>query len=211
MTSDTPVEVVPFEPAHAPELAELFDRADNACYCRYFHFAGDKYAWQDRLANAPALNRRDMLEAACVASPEVQGVIARQSKERRAVGWMKVTPSGSLDKLYQGRLYRGLPCFDRPTEGVYTFGCFFIDPEFRGQGLAQRLVQVGIELVKGLGGRSIEALPRGDETVPEPERWLGRPSLFADAGFRVVHDFAPYPVLRFDLAEHLDGSANESD
>src|SRR5690606_30027086 len=51
----------------------------------------------------------------------------------------------------------------------------------------------------GLGARSLEALPRGASDASDAEYWLGRSSTLLAAGFQVVHDFAPYPVLRLQL------------
>lgn len=197
--SNEAIEVVPFEPEHAGALVRLFERCDNHCFCRYLHFTGDKYAWQDRLANAPAQNRRDFLAAAEVASPEARGVIAFAPASKQAVGWLKISRASDLDKLYQQRLYRGLSCFDRPVAGVFTFGCFFVEPEHRGRGLSRELVRAGIALARSLGATSIEALPRGELANSASERWLGRPSTLVAEGFRVVHEFEPYPVLRLAL------------
>ena len=197
--SDEPIQITAFQPEHAEALVRLFERSDNRCFCRYFHFTGDKYAWQDRLANAPEQNRREFLAAAEVQSPEARGVIALTAASTEAVGWLKVSRASDLDKLYQQRLYRGLPCFERPAAGVFTFGCFFVEPEHRGRGLSRELVRAGIALARSLGATSIEALPRGELANSAPERWLGRPSTLAAEGFSVVHEFEPYPVLRLAL------------
>jgi len=194
------VTLVPFEPAHTDALVELFEREDNRCFCRYFHFKGDKHAWQDRLANAPAQNRAELEAQARARGPEARGVIALEAATGRAVGWLKVSRASELDKLYQQRLYRGLPVFDRPTDGVFTLGCFFVDPDFRGRGLSRELIRAGVAFARSQGATSVEALPRGELAQSPPERWLGRPSALLAEGFQVVHDFAPYPVLRLVLA-----------
>ena len=198
MSSDT-IAVVPFEPAHTEQLVELFERTDNRCFCRYFHFTGDKHAWQDRLANAPDQNRAELETRARAGSPEARGVIALEPRTGRAVGWLKVSRACDLDKLYQQRLYRGLPCFDRPAQGVFTLGCFFVDAEYHGRGLSRELIRAGVAFARSQGATSIEALPRGELAQSAPERWLGRPSALIAEGFQVIHDFAPYPVLRLEL------------
>lgn len=195
-----PVTVVPFEPAHTEQLVELFAREDNRCFCRYFHFSGDKHAWQDRLANTPDQNRAEFITQARAGSPEARGVIALEPATGRAVGWLKVSRASDLDKLYQQRLYRGLACFDRPTQGVFTLGCFFVDPEYHGRGLSRELIRAGVAFARSQGATSVEALPRGELAQSPPERWLGRPSALLAEGFQVVHDFAPYPVLRLVLS-----------
>lgn len=197
MSSES-VTVVPFAPEHTEELVQLFERCDNSCYCRYLHFAGDKHAWQDRLANAPEQNRAEFVAAARARSDEARGVIAL-GVAGRAVGWLKVSRASDVDNLYQQRLYRGLPCFDRPSLGVFTLGCFLVDPEYRGHGLSRELIRGGVALARSQGATSVEALPRGELATSPGERWLGRPSSLLAEGFQVVHDFEPYPVLRLVL------------
>lgn len=195
MSSES-VTVVPFEPGHTDRLVQLFERCDNGCYCRYLHFTGDKHAWQDRVANAPERNRDEFVAAAGARGAEARGVIALELATGHAVGWLKVSRTADVDKLYQQRLYRGLPCFDRPAAGVFTLGCFLVDPEYRGRGLSRDLIRAGVALARDLGASSVEALPRGELAQSPAERWLGRPSALLAEGFEVVHDFEPYPVLR---------------
>lgn len=191
--------ITPLQPRHAARLAALFERCDNACFCRYFAFEGDKYAWQDRLANDPERSKQELIQGAEQQNPHVRGIVALDPSDDKVVAWLKITPATQLTKLYDQRLYRGLPCFGGDRQGVYTLGCFFIDPAFRGQGISQQLITAAIEHAKALGATSLEALPRGEETASEAERWLGRPSALKAAGFSVVHDFAPYPVFRLEL------------
>jgi GNAT superfamily N-acetyltransferase len=198
MASDE-LTVVPLEPRLAPVLADMFSRCDNNCYCRYFHFGGDKYAWQDRLANHPALNRAELLQAAGQDSEETTGLVALEPTRQKIVGWLKVTPAASLGKLYDQRLYRNLNCLQRNPDGVFTLGCFFIDPDYRGRGLAARLLAAAIELARQLGAKTLEALPRGGAAVSDAELWMGRASTFVAAGFQLVHNFEPYPVFRLEL------------
>jgi GNAT superfamily N-acetyltransferase len=180
-------------------LASLFERCDNACYCRYFAFSGDKYAWQDRLANFPQLSKQELIHGAEQQDVHARGIVAIESSTQHIVGWLKLTPASKLSKLYDQRLYRGLPCFNSDRRGVFTLGCFFVDPAFRGQGLSRRLIEMAIEYARTLGARSLEALPRGEAAASEAERWLGRPSALQAAGFAMVHDFAPYPIFRLEL------------
>jgi GNAT superfamily N-acetyltransferase len=180
----------------AEAAAGLFERAANACYCRYHHFEGDKNAWLARLFHQPEQNARDFFEMAGAAS--LHGMVAL-SDDGAALGWMKVTEHGSLKKLYDQKLYRGLPCFDGARIGVFTVGCFLIDERFRRRGLARALLRAGVEQVRAEGGSAIEAFPRGALEVSEAELLMGPVRLFLSEGFEVVNDFHPYPVLRKTL------------
>ncbi|MGC4094709.1 MAG: GNAT family N-acetyltransferase [Polyangiaceae bacterium] len=192
--SDVRFEVVSV--AHNAALDDLFARADVACHCRYWHFTGDKNAWLDRCFHAPADNAREFHED-LERSPELHGMVALSGE--RVVGWLKLSPAERVQKLYDQRLYRGLPCFQGDRAGTYSVGCVLVDPDWRRRGVAQGLLRAGVEHCRALGARQIEAFPRRGELLGDPEMWLGPFTIFERAGFDVVNDFGPYPVLRLAL------------
>lgn len=180
--------------ANAPKLAELFDRSSHGCYCQWWHFEGDKNAWLARLAHEPAANRRALLEA-----PRGPSAVALDT-DGVAVGFLRIEPALELPKLYRERVYRELPCFSGKRTDVYTVGCFFVEEAHRRQGVARRLLRHAIHEVKALGGAAIEAFPRRGEGLPIEQAFTGPFDLFVSEGFLIVHDFAPYPVLRLALS-----------
>jgi GNAT superfamily N-acetyltransferase len=182
---------------HAAGLCELFSHSEVPCHCRYWHFAGDKNAWLDRVANHSQRNRAEMVAALESGSDDMSGLVAID--EHRVIGWLKLSPARSLDKLYTQRLYRNLPCFSGVREGVFTVGCLLVAPEQRRRGVARALLRGAVDKARALGGSAIEAFPRRAEGVSDAEHWLGPFGLFMESGFAIVHDFAPYPVLRLEL------------
>lgn len=184
-------------PEHAVGLSDLFSRSEVSCHCRYWHFAGDKNAWLDRMANGSARNRAEMIAALETASGDMTGVVALADGD--VIGWLKLSNASSLSKLYDQRLYKNLPCFSGNRDGVFTIGCVLVDPARRRRGVARALLRGAVERARSLGGSTIEALPRRADDVADAELWLGPFSMFVEAGFEVVHDFAPYPVLRLNL------------
>jgi GNAT superfamily N-acetyltransferase len=193
-----PVRCEPLSAEHGPGLALLFERAESRCYCRYFHFEGDKNEWQARLAFEPEKNREELLVRAA-ASP-AGGLVALDSRGV-IVGWMKLEPERALPKLYAQRVYRALPCFEGDRSGVWTLGCFLVDPACRRLGVARALVRAGIEVARAAGARVLEAFPRRAEGVRAEELWTGPLALLEAEGFEIVQDQAQYPVLRRDLAK----------
>jgi GNAT superfamily N-acetyltransferase len=199
-SSSENAEGIAFEAAdarHAVQLVDLFARTHTPCHCRYWHFAGDKNAWLDRLFHAPEQNRSEFIES--LTKPELKGVVALAAGQ--AVGWMKLCPATQVQKLYEQRLYKGLACLTGSRAGVVTVGCMLVDEEWRRRGIARALLRTGITLARAEGARSIEAFPRRNPDLKAPELWLGPVSAFLDAGFQIVNDFAPYPVLRYPIAE----------
>jgi GNAT superfamily N-acetyltransferase len=191
---------VPVAPEHALELAALFERSASPCFCRWWHFEGDKNAWLDRCYNAPADSRAELIAAVESGSPEARGVVAVEATGR-ILGWMKLTDASAVPKLYEQRLYRGLPCFSGPRDGVFTVGCFLVDDSVRHEGIAGGLLGAGLSLAKSLGARAVEAFPRRADILAAEEMWTGPFEIFERAGFSVVNDFAPYPVLRRSIED----------
>lgn len=195
MTAREPLTVrcEPLRPEHGPALVSLFERAESRCFCRYFHFEGDKNAWQARLAFEPEQNRDALLARAAEKPPG--GVVAIDPTDA-IVGWMKLEPATALPKLYAQRLYRGLPCLQGDRNGVWTLGCFLVDPAARRRGVARALVRAGVEVARAQGARAIEVFPRRAEGVADEQLWTGPFTLFEREGFETMHDQAQYPVLR---------------
>ena len=191
-------------PQHSSALVGLFERSGTACHCQYWHFTGDKNAWLDRLFHAPEQNRAAFLAGLAEGDDELKGVVAL--KDGQAVGWLKLSPALRVQKLYEQRLYKGLPCLNGQREGTLTVGCLLVDEDFRRQGVARALVRHAIDLARRSGAHAIEAFPRRSEFAGPAELWTGPPNVFLELGFRIISDFAPYPVLRYDL----DGTAAES-
>jgi GNAT superfamily N-acetyltransferase len=187
-------------PEHGPALAALFERAGVPCYCRYWHFEGTTNQWLDRCAHDVERSRAEMiaaLDARGAPNLEMAGIVALSGSD--AIGWMKLAPAISLPKLYAQRLYKALPVLAGPREGVLTVACFLVDPAFRHQGVAETMLVRGVSLARERGARSIEAFPRRAEGISDAAAWTGPFSLYARAGFDIVHDFAPYPVMRLSL------------
>lgn len=195
MTSElTGLRAGPARPEHARGLVALFQRADVPCHCRYWHFPGDTNAWLDRCANAAGVNAAEMTERLTAGSDEMSGVVAELGGD--VVGWAKVAPAEALGKVYGQRLYRRLPCFEGSRDGVFTIACTLVDPARRRLGIAHALVDAAVALARERGARAVEAFPRCGEALRDDELGTGPASSFLRAGFSVVHDFAPYPVLR---------------
>lgn len=186
-------------PEHSQGLVALFERTGSPCFCRWWHFSGDKNAWLDRCANRPTEGRDELVAALASGSDEARGVVALDATGL-VVGWMKCSPASAVEKLFQQRLYKGLPCLSEDRSRVWVVGCFLIDEAWRRRGVARRLLDAGLELAKGSGAACVEAFPRRAEGVPAEHLWTGPFELFVARGFAVVNDFAPYPVLRFDFA-----------
>jgi GNAT superfamily N-acetyltransferase len=195
--SELQLELAAATAEHTPVLLGLFERTNTPCHCQYWHFAGDKNAWLDRLFHAPEQNRSAFVESLAGAGAEPRGVVALHAGQ--AVGWLKLSPAERLPKLYDQRLYRGLPAFSGARDGVLTIGCLLVDESFRRRGVARAMVEHAIVVAEARGARSIEAFPRRSDQAGAAELWTGPFNIFEQAGFQIVSDFGPYPVLRYTV------------
>jgi GNAT superfamily N-acetyltransferase len=128
-------------------------------------------------------------------SQEMRGMVAL-TPSSELVGWLKLAPAEILGKLYGQRLYKGLPCFQAERAGTWTVGCLLVREDFRRHGVAKALLAGAVSAAPRWGARALEAFPRSDSDVADAALMLGPVNLFLEAGFEVVHDFFPYPVLR---------------
>ncbi len=145
-----------------------------------------------------------MLAALQAGSPEMRGLVAH-SPSGELVGWLKLAPAPVLAKLYGQRLYKGLPCFDGPRDGTWTVGCLLVREDWRRRGVARALIAAAVDAARSWGARALEALPRSDVDAADAALMLGPLKSFVEAGFEVVHDVRPYPVLRRELGRDDGG------
>lgn len=183
---------------HGVGLTQLFGTNGYGCYCRYWHFAGTAREWLARCAHEPERNQAEMLSALNGRDPEMQGMVA-ETREGEVVGWLKLAHADQLTKLYGQRLYKGLAALERNPDAIWTVGCLFVREDFRRRGVARALLKGATEAAASWGARALEAFPRSDTDVADAALMMGPLRLFADAGFEVVHDFRPYPILRLEL------------
>jgi GNAT superfamily N-acetyltransferase len=187
--------------AHADGLLALFESAGSGCFCNYWYFEGDKNAWLERCYLKPEENRAALV--ARLARPDLCGVVALHGEV--VCGFMNVSRSSSVPRLYDQRVYRNLPCFQAgpgERENVFAVACCFVAEAERGRGVARRLLEAAISEARAAGASALEAFPRAapvGERLRADEVWLGPEALFESAGFAPVSDFRPYPVLRLHL------------
>jgi GNAT superfamily N-acetyltransferase len=189
--------------AHADELLALFESSGNGCYCGFWYFQGDKNAWLERCYLKPEDNRQALV--ARLSADELCGIVARPARGGAICGWLNVSRAARLARLYDQRIYKGLPCFEPSQvarEGVYAVACNYVAEHERGRGVARALLSRAIDEVRRAGGTALEAFPRatpvGERLRPD-EIQLGPEGLFLAVGFTPVSDFRPYPVLRLHL------------
>ena len=182
-------------PSDAAALAQLFAAAGCSCFCRWWHFEGDDYAWQLRCAEDADANRAELERALGDDHDEARGIVAWHGPQ--AVGWLKLCAPSSVAKLYGRRVYRTLGCFDGDRSRTLVIGCMLVHPAFRRRGVATKLIESALTVAIERGADTVEALPRcSPSPMRDDELWMGPAATFEALGFERVDGPDPYPVLR---------------
>jgi GNAT superfamily N-acetyltransferase len=180
-------------PGHTTGLVRFFAANTAGCYCRFWHCDGWEIEWMERCTQ-PDRNRNELEQSLARDAVDARGLVARIDDE--IVGWLKLAPAITLDKLYGRRPYAKMPCFNDDRRGVYTIACVLVDRAWRRRGIARALVAEAVVTAKRWGATSLEALPRRGTDDPQLLQ-MGPEPAFLAAGFAVVHEsISAHPVLR---------------
>jgi GNAT superfamily N-acetyltransferase len=178
---------------HADAWANLFRECASDCFCRYWHFEGNKNDWLARLAFTPQQNEEEARARLATGDPSARGLVALDGDA--VVGWLKLVPRAAVPKLRRLPVYRSL---DLGTDdGVLSVACLLVHPSHRQRGVARALLKGAVELATTSGATVIEGYPhRRGEALRDAELWMGPLSLFEGASFVSVGGNDAYPVLR---------------
>lgn len=103
----------------------LFEASGCSCFCRWWHFEGNKNEWLARSFGEPQRNRDEQTELVARGAPEGRGLLALEGDE--ALGWMKLAPRALLPKLRRQGAYRPLDLGE--DDGVWSIGCLLVRPD----------------------------------------------------------------------------------
>lgn len=187
-------EVAPAGLGDACDVLAFFERVNCPCYCQFDQHRGGSNSWLEMQATLPSPLHQALEKQLC--SERLTALLVR-SEKGQVIGWARLAPAAEMPKIYQGRLYKGLPCFAQLGDRVWTMGCFLVDPSWRRQGVARALLAGAISVARQKGASQLQAFPRDEADVADECHLRGPPNLFTEAGFVVVHASALYPVFSY--------------
>jgi GNAT superfamily N-acetyltransferase len=178
MSAESRIDIRPLTPARLGDLLRFFDGpafADNPdwadCYCWFPYHDPASGDFDERSAEA---NREAL--AAAVGSGLASGYLAYAGDT--VVGWVNAGPLVRFPR--QARL-------TVDVAGTASTPCFTVDPAWRGQGIARRLLAAAIDGARAAGMVRMEAAPMARPKTPA-ERYRGTVTLYAEAGYEQVAD-----------------------
>jgi GNAT superfamily N-acetyltransferase len=142
--------------------------------------------WSERTAEQNRSLRRSLID-----SGEYDGYLIYL--DDRPAGWCQAGRRDRLTKLVdQFELV--------PDADTWAITCFLILPEWRGRGLAGKLLSGVLDDLAQRGALRVEAYPRRGSGLDAQDLWNGPESTYLQAGFSVVRDDPRRPVLALELA-----------
>ena len=171
----------------APASAERFDDVEHAltgggdgasCWCQWWMLRNKDF---QSLSNE---QRRELLREDLHA-PVPSALIAYV--DGAPAGWVKVAPRPDQPRLAATRDFQQSPePFDDAS--VWAITCFVVRREFRGEGLAARLLDAAVDHARTHGARIVEGYPVDTAATKTSANDLyhGALSSFAAAGFTEV-------------------------
>lgn len=151
----------------------------GSCWCQWWMLPNKDFS------STTSDEKHDLLREQTAEGPHPSGLVAYVDGE--AAGWVKVAPRTDQPRLARTRAYKDSPePFDDPS--VWAVSCFIVRREYRGHGLASRLLEAAIDHARQSGARVIEGYPL-DNTASKPssnELFHGALTTFLDAGFQEV-------------------------
>lgn len=140
----------------------------------------------------PRANRADLKKLVDAGRPP--GLLAYRGKV--PVGWVSLGPRADYARLERSPVMKPVD-----HESVWSVVCFVVPSAYRGQGVAEALLERAVAYARKQGARVIEAYP-----VDRPGRssdeamWFGAKSMYDRAGFREVARRKPQrPIVRLEV------------
>lgn len=153
------------------DLAHFFESNGNPNYCwcmRWRLRSGD-------FGKLKSADRRQRLHRSVHANTPV-GVAAYDGEQ--VIGWCSIAPRTTFEGLERSRVLKRID-----EQPVWSVTCFFIDRNFRKQGVTRGLLQAAIDYATANGATLVEGYP-----VPPDQsyRFMGSHELFQAVGFDEV-------------------------
>lgn len=176
-------------------FVQLFgDRgACGNCWCMYYRLTKSDFR-EGKVDNG---NKDAMKEIVWAGKPA--GFLGIY--EGQAIAWCALAPREDFIKLQKSRVHKRID-----NEVVWSIPCFFIDKNFRRNGVSVALLEGVIKYAKEQGIKIIEAYPTipTQEKLPDSFAWIGLYKSFERAGFKIVDRTSKNrPMVRYYVREEL--------
>jgi ribosomal protein S18 acetylase RimI-like enzyme len=152
------------------------------CWCMYYHRPkplSRDLSREQRIAKSrkekKALVRNDRSHAALVYDG------------KSLAGWCQYGLKQELPRIDAGRNYKKLDPLP-PDRKLWRITCFYVDKNYREQGVARAALKGALDSIKRQGGGIVEAYPVVSKKMAANTEWLwfGTPRMFLEEKFKHV-------------------------
>lgn len=184
--------IAPLTPDRWPDLEAVLNAKGcsvaRGCWCMAYRLSGSTALIQPGMSRAQAY--RAALKA-LVDADKPPGLIGYRGKV--PVGWVSIGPREDYARLRRSPVMK--PVDEQP---VWSVVCFVVPAEYRGQGVAQALLEGAVAYAREQGATLVEAYPVDKSGRSKDDyMWFGAKSMYDKAGFEEVARRKPHrPVVR---------------
>ena len=168
------------------QIAKYFDELDfshqpnwKGCYCRFYHNDLPFEQWMRRTAED---NRFEMIES--LKNHSMHGLLALE--DNKIIAWLNIN---DIEKY--ARIYPNVP-EDLKRQKIACSICFIVHPDYRGQGIATKLLEHAIKHYTELGYDALLALPVSGSGVTI---YRGPESMYAKLNYETLETHDDFKVL----------------
>ncbi|MCJ7508007.1 MAG: GNAT family N-acetyltransferase [candidate division Zixibacteria bacterium] len=182
----------PLTPRRWKDFEELFGErgACGGCWCMWWRLARSQFEKQKGNKNKLAMRK-------LVNSGQVPGILAYVGN--KPIGWCSIGPREIYLSLIGSRFLKTI-LEEKGDEPIWSITCFFVDKNFRNQGLSIKLIEAAVEFARKKGAKLVEAYPKQPKKDKWPDAfvWTGHISAFKKCGFVETHRPSPSrPIMRY--------------
>ena len=154
----------------------------SKCYCNDYHFLGDVETCTRAMSRSLIIDR--------IQEGELQGYLVFENNN--PIGWCNAN-----DRLNYQRLWRDFDLIDNPDEKVCSVVCFLIHPDYRRQGISQKLLDRVIVDYSKKGYDYLESYPA--KGASSSSNFKGPIELYKRNDFEMQKEQDRYYVMRREL------------
>lgn len=151
----------------------------SKCYCNDFHFLGDVETCTRDISRSLIINR--------IKENELQGYLVYENND--PIGWCNAN-----DRLNYQRLLRDYDLIDNEKDKVCSVVCFLIHPDYRRQGISQKILEKIIADYSNMDYDYIESYPK--KGASSSSNFKGPMELYKRNNFKIHKENKEYYVMR---------------
>lgn len=152
----------------------------SVCYCFSYHFIGTKEHWNKEENRSSVIN--------FVNEGKMTGYLAYV--DSKPVGWCNAN-----NRMNYQRLLKYHDLIDNPMDKVFSIVCFLVHPDYRRQGIVQKILdQIYSDCVNS-DYDYIEAYP-GKGNLSSEDHFKGPIELYEKFDFKINKEYDDYYVVR---------------